>query len=79
MPAAYVMLEFQFLIGSLESLSNAVGVSFPLEFQFLIGSLESKWIMLLLYSIPMFQFLIGSLESGVAEALKGLGKCFNSL
>ena len=54
---------FQFLIGSLESLTCKGFQICKVQFQFLIGSLESNRIIRDRDSNSQFQFLIGSLES----------------
>jgi len=57
-----ILLEFQFLIGSLEAGSRKTVVKERPKFQFLIGSLEASFTYL--YRLEgKFQFLIGSLEA----------------
>ena len=60
-------LQFQFLIGSLESSLKIFFYMFWNPFQFLIGSLESRKVYRGNGKENRFQFLIGSLESRVLD------------
>ena len=57
------LVQFQFLIGSLEAARSASSIGFPPKFQFLIGSLEARVRESQFSQLLEFQFLIGSLEA----------------